>query len=183
MIIGAVIRVMVAGKAVPAHLNPSSTTNLLSIDWFRSNLTQFDCENEDCGVLPFIGLGFDTFLTFEVRKIAEEQCCILGAPFFAMASPIVIDGRSACLLNKPHSDEAFQLPEVRAAFLKNNHKPPMPCELWCMLNYHQTPGTFIPIGFPPMSNDSRMIPGAWINDAFNGLPPDASHDLYSGLYT
>ncbi len=28
-----------------------------------------------------------------------------------------------------------------------------------------------------------MIPGAWINEAFNGLPPDASHDLYSSLYT
>ncbi len=61
MVYGAIVPIKILGKALPAHVNPSSSCNILSLDWFQQNLTQFDPIDGDSVELPFCALGKTTF--------------------------------------------------------------------------------------------------------------------------
>ncbi len=170
------------GKALPAHLNVSSCSNILSLSWVRQNLTQFDAVDGDEAELPFYGLGKESFVNFKITT-TENFVCILGVPFTSANTPMVIESQSVYLMDCPSMEEAFLPFEIVPAFLKTQ-APGLPCEQFCMEKYRATPGTYIPAGFPTsIPEGGRMKAGAWINDIFNGLPPKASHRLYAGRYT
>ncbi len=85
MSLNSAVRVLICGKVAPAYLNPSRPDNILSDNWIRQNLTQFDLDT-DCVTFPVSTLNDGGFVEFNVLKM-ESAVCILGYPFFKIMGP------------------------------------------------------------------------------------------------